>query len=263
VALAIDGSPIATLGGQTGTDTANPARSGAERFAGDECGGRLRARGGAAAAPPDAQTPGAPTRKWEEAPAGEVRAGEVEDFRQRANRAMERYADGDDGAFAELYDLLEPRLRSLALSAVGSRDVADDLIQTTFARLFETRASFVRGAPVLPWAYAIARNLLRDWLRHRGHETRHASDVAPPEPIQSALEELVEDRRRIAAVLGFLRHEVPENLREPFLLVAVEGLSVAETADVCGITPGNVKVRVHRARQMLRDFAARPGGQDP
>jgi RNA polymerase sigma-70 factor (ECF subfamily) len=45
---------------------------------------------------------------------------------------------------------------------------------------------------------------------------------------------------------------LPEKLRVAVLLVNVEGLSVTEAAEVLGITSGNLKVRVHRARQLLR-----------
>jgi RNA polymerase sigma-70 factor (ECF subfamily) len=79
--------------------------------------------------------------------------------RARANRAMERYADGDDRAFSVLYDELEPRLRRFVLGLTGSEGAANDVIQQTMLEIHASRARFVRGAPVLPWAYAIARRI--------------------------------------------------------------------------------------------------------
>ena len=82
----------------------------------------------------------------------------------RANRAMERYADGDDRAFSVLCDELEPRLRRFLLSLTGSTAATDDVIQRTLLEIHRSRARFPRGAQVLPWACAIARDLIRRTL---------------------------------------------------------------------------------------------------
>ena len=81
----------------------------------------------------------------------------------RANRAMERYADGDDRAFSVLCDELEPRLRRFLLS-LRSTAATDDVIHRTLLEIHRSRARFPRGAQVLPWACAIARDLIRRTL---------------------------------------------------------------------------------------------------
>jgi len=82
----------------------------------------------------------------------------------RANRAMERYADGDDRAFSVLCDELEPRLRRFLLS-LRSTAATDDVIHSTLLEIHRSsRARFPRGAQVLPWACAIAHDLIRRTL---------------------------------------------------------------------------------------------------
>ena len=169
-----------------------------------------------------------------------------------ANDAMERYADGDDAAFGIVYDALAPRLWGFALALTGSEVASDDVIQQTLLQIHLARSRYVRGAAVLPWAFAIARNLIRDL--HRRAWTEQA--VAPDGPQRGSPmpdEEL--DRKRRAAAVNEEVRWLPEPLREAFLLVNVEGLPVAEAAEILGISPGNVKVRAHRARRLLANAA--------
>jgi len=179
--------------------------------------------------------------------------------RARANGAMERYADGDDCAFSVLYDELEPRLRRFVLGLTGSEAAADDVIQQTMLQIHLSRARFVRGAPVTPWAYAIAHNLIRDVGRHRASEDKAVQTLPQERPARSAdlqPDEALDNKRREKALAEALR-EIPEKLRAAFMLLNVEGLPVPEAAEALGITPGNVKVRAHRARQLLIEVDAR------
>src|SRR4051812_41474393 len=74
-----------------------------------------------------------------------------------ADLAMERYAEGDDAAFALVYDALAERLLAFLRRRLGSMSRAEDLLQQTFLRMHRARGSFVSGSAVLPWAFAIAR----------------------------------------------------------------------------------------------------------
>lgn len=170
-----------------------------------------------------------------------------------ANDAMERYADGLDEAFGLLYDEIEPRLRRFALALTGSDAAADDVIQQTLLHIHLSRARFVRGAPVIPWAYAIARNFVRDLWRRMATEQRLAPDAAAA-PLPMPDETL--DQKRRKNLVGEEVWRLPEQLREAFLLVNVEELPVSEVAEILGISPANVKVRAHRARRLLAQAGA-------
>lgn len=173
---------------------------------------------------------------------------------QAADQAMERYADGEDAAFAELYALLAPALRRFGLRQQLGAAAADDLAQQTLLQLHLNRAGFVRGAAVLPWAYAIARNLVRDAGRHRHREDLLEQEAAGgmlAPAAAAAPDEALEHRRREEQLRRDLAL-LPANLREAFLLVKVEGLPIRDAAEVLGISGANVKVRAHRALEALR-----------
>src|SRR5215813_8272158 len=95
-----------------------------------------------------------------------------------ADAAMERYARGDEAAFAELYDAIAPRLLGFLRKATRDAFAAEDLMQQTLLQMHRARGSFIPGAPVLPWAFAIARRLMTDHARRRRVELRLFSEAA-------------------------------------------------------------------------------------
>jgi RNA polymerase sigma-70 factor (ECF subfamily) len=175
-----------------------------------------------------------------------------------ADRAMERYACGEDAAFVEIYDELAPRLYRFALRWTRSRSAAEDTVQQTLLQIHAARDRFVSGGAVVPWAYAISRRLLIDLGRRGKREELRAHDVRDPEEPATAPspeESLHQKRMEAEARRDFA--SLPTGWREAFELVKVDGLSVAETAEVLGITRGMVKIRAFRATAALRATIAR------
>jgi RNA polymerase sigma factor (sigma-70 family) len=175
----------------------------------------------------------------------------------RADLAMERYACGDEASFSELYDELAPRLNRFAMRWTRSRSAAEDTVQQTLLQIHVARDRFLPGSAVVPWAYAIARRLLIDLGRRGSREELRAGDVHDPDEPTAALspEEALHRRRTEAEARRDLAL-LPTAWREAFELVKLEGLSVAEAADVLGITRGMVKIRTHRATAALRKAMA-------
>jgi RNA polymerase sigma factor (sigma-70 family) len=173
--------------------------------------------------------------------------------RTLADRAMDRYADGDEAAFGTLYDELAPRLYRYALLRTHSRPASEDVVQQTFLQIHSARHRFVRGAAVLTWAYAITRRLLIDASRRQRYEELREDGVGDVEERSTGLaadDAMAQKEQELAARQDLER--LPPALRESFQLVKLEGLSVAQAAEVLGITPGMVKIRTYRARVALK-----------
>lgn len=174
--------------------------------------------------------------------------------RSLLDAAMERYAKGDDGAFAELYDLLAPRLYGYFLRQTHNAALADDLTQQTFIKIHRARGQFVHGAAVTPWAFAIGRRLLIDSVRRTRRDIVSFGDDVPLDgaeadaPTADDLVQAQETARRIERALLLL----PDTQRVAFELVKQEGLTFAEAASVLGTTVAAVKLRAHRAYEALR-----------
>ncbi|MBK8258957.1 MAG: RNA polymerase sigma factor [Polyangiaceae bacterium] len=171
------------------------------------------------------------------------------------NAAMDRYASGDPSAFGVLHRALAPRLYAYLVRMRGSAHVADDLVQETFLRMHRARATFSRGASVVPWMYTIARNVLIDHSRaSRVRGKSEPLDAAMTnEPIDVAADtESAAVANQAARTVQRVLQRLPAAQREAFVLLRYEGLSVSDAADVLGATPSAVKLRAFRAYEALR-----------
>ena len=186
------------------------------------------------------------------------------------DRAMGRYAEGQDAAFPVLYEGLSGRLKSFLVRLAGSPAAADDLVQETFMRMHRARGGFSPGAPVVPWAYAIARNAWLDQVRAaKSRQTTPLDDLgagaaAEPATGLEADSEQAVIVRQTAELIERTLAELPPAQREAFVLLRYEGLSVGEAAAVLGSTQSAIKLRAFRAYEALRAALARAkdGGKD-
>jgi RNA polymerase sigma-70 factor, ECF subfamily len=171
-----------------------------------------------------------------------------------ADLAMHRYAEGDASAFADVHRAVADRLFAFLLRMSRSRSTADDLLQETFLRMHRARGSFEPGARVLPWCYAIARNVCIDHARSRAvrKEATTDPDEAPEPKSPDADAEAVAIGKELALRVERALAKLPTNQREAFILIRYEGMSVHDAAMVLGATEGAVKLRAFHAYEALR-----------
>jgi RNA polymerase sigma-70 factor (ECF subfamily) len=168
----------------------------------------------------------------------------------------------DPAAFAELFASYSDRVFRLAVRFLNDEAEAEEVVQDTFLAIFEKIDGFEGRSKLGTWIYRIAANfaLMRLRARRPGNSSLDAEPddradpimpavladwTSAPESLLSGAESLAEMERAIAAL--------PDTLRTAFVLRDLEELSTEEAADVLGITPGALKVRLHRARLMLRE----------
>lgn len=186
------------------------------------------------------------------------------------NAAMDRYACGDPTAFPILHRALFPRLLAFLTRVSGSSGMADDLVQETFLRMHRARATFVAGGAVLPWVYAIARNVHIDHTRSaRLRSTERLPSDPGPDPAFAlhADAESAAIAAQTARVVERVLARIPPAQRDAFVLIRYEGLSVQDAASVLGATPTAVKLRAFRAYEALRaeldELHRKSTGEDP
>jgi len=171
-----------------------------------------------------------------------------------ANAAMDRYAAGDDAAFAELYDLIAPKLRGYCCARRTTRPRRRSASADDAAAAQSSRDLPQRGE-VLPWAFAIARRLLINSYRRRQREDsgrKKASFMGAGEAEgPSSTDDVLHSKRLIRTIETELSR-LPEAQRVAIELIKKEGLSLREVAEVLGTTSSAIKSRVHRAYETLR-----------
>lgn len=142
-------------------------------------------------------------------------------------------------------------LRRYARVLTRDAETADDLVQATFVRAKERRATFREDADVRVWLMAILRHLFID--SRRSTQASEAREQAWAETRPTFVEPSGEMAARLAQLrAAFLALSAEQ--REALHLVALEGLGPAEAAEILGVPSGTVMSRVARARAALRAF---------
>lgn len=171
---------------------------------------------------------------------------------------MVRYQQGDYNAATALVNRLSPQMHRFFLMQFVSRGHADDLLQETWLRIHEVRHTYRPGLPVLPWLYAIARNIRVDHYRKaRRSEAREerlgaSSDIAEPS----------QGRAQSAPDLEALLADLPQSQREVIAMLKITGMSLEEVACATSSSVGSVKQKAHRAYEKLRKGLAGLGLAD-
>jgi RNA polymerase sigma-70 factor (ECF subfamily) len=155
-----------------------------------------------------------------------------------------------------------PHLRRYArVLHAGHTADADDLVQDTLERAVNKWGLWRGAGSVRPWLFSIMHNLFVDQCAVRHAQTAQSLEDLPDGalPMQAATQDTRIEALELLAALQ--RLSVP--LREVLLLVAVEGLSYAETAKALGVPTGTVMSRLSRARSQLWQLTSGEGTQRP
>ncbi len=150
--------------------------------------------------------------------------------------------------FEQLYRTHAGAVRAYAIRRAPSDAVADDVVSDVFLVVWR-RLDDVPDQPV-PWLLAIARRALAN---RRRSERRAAALTDRLVSVRRPFTASPETGDRLLDALSTL----PEPDRELLMLVAWEGLEPSEIAQLLGIRPGTVAVRLHRARGRLASALAR------
>lgn len=181
---------------------------------------------------------------------------------EEAQSIIGRILAGEKHLFHDLIRPVERAVFIMLFSILRSETDAEDAAQEAFIKIYRNLSSFRGDAKFSTWALSIARNEGLAWLRKRS--------ARPEEPIEPVLDEgsgdftpaILTDWREVPSE-ALERSELRECLRQAILrlppiyrdvvqLRDVQELDIQEAAGVLGISPGAVKVRLHRARVMLQ-----------
>jgi RNA polymerase sigma-70 factor (ECF subfamily) len=155
---------------------------------------------------------------------------------------VELAREGDKEAFGQLYDHYHVSVYRFLYYRVGSAPLAEDLTSETFFRALRSMSSFRwQGKDFGAWLMTIARNLTADHFKagrtrlEQTTEDMQTLDSTADGPEQEVLATLTNE-----ALLGAL-HELPAEQRECLVMRFLQGLSIAETAQILGRSSGAVK----------------------
>jgi RNA polymerase sigma-70 factor, ECF subfamily len=179
-------------------------------------------------------------------------------------RLMLQVRDNDAQAFEELMLRYQNRVLSLLAHLVGGRDLAEDLTQEVFLRVYRARKRYVPGAKFSTWLFTIAGNVASNALRTKSrrkevHLTPRPNDSAPQslEAVALAASGLMPTRQLEKAELCSAVQHAVESLsdrqRMAVLLAKFEHMSYVDIGTVMDMSPQAVKSLLSRARTNLKE----------
>jgi RNA polymerase sigma factor (sigma-70 family) len=138
-------------------------------------------------------------------------------------------------------------LRRFCYSLTGSAADADDLLQATVEKLLHK--GMPDDAHPAKWSYRVCKNVWIDEIRSREVRQRYSNTAAEEEEALSA-EAVADSEQEIVAVSRAL-NELPDEQRLALTLVAIEGKTYAEAAEILEVPVGTIMSRIARARKNL------------
>lgn len=174
------------------------------------------------------------------------------------------FVGGEDSAYTLLYYRHGDRLFSylrLLISNGKERENVDDIFQETWVRVFKGKDKFVENGPgsFSGWLFRIAHNIAISQIRRPKHVTSFR-DLSPESSVFRTASvpayDPMSDERSVEEILKVLHRvvtQLPMSLKEVYILSEFEHLNVDQVAEASGISKGNVKVRLFRARQIVRE----------
>jgi len=191
-------------------------------------------------------------------------------MRPEVEQAIATLQRGEPGAAEKALGLLQDTVFSFSMKVCGQREDAEDTMQETLLQTVRKLPSFTSPKALAVWLYKVAKS--------RCLMSRRKSKFAPKE--QLSIEVLMPDRKELErlaaqqatperAAMGRQSAErlqevilkLPPDFRLALVLHDMEELSTEEIAKVLGISEGNVRVRLHRARLFVRNELANTGSR--
>lgn len=153
-----------------------------------------------------------------------------------------------DPRIARLYR--DQRVRTLARvrRIVDDPDDAEDVVHDAFLRVLAQWSGLDARRSPAAWLHTVARNCAIDLLRER---TRRPARKPLPDELEA--EASSRDEERVLPDVVQALERLPQRLALPLLLHAMDDKSLDEISALTRTSRGNVRVRIHRARQLLRD----------
>ena len=168
---------------------------------------------------------------------------------------ISRARSGDEEAFRLIFERYARSVVRFIYGMVGETDLAEELMQETFVRAYNSRNNLRDDAKLAAWIFGIARNIARNALRSRQvAAVKLAADdyaqleVAGTEP--SPDEQLLS--KELDQVIGKALKTLTEDKRLVFTLKVLQQKSYEEIAEITGYSIGKLKIDLHRAKAEMR-----------
>lgn len=174
---------------------------------------------------------------------------------------VERAKNGDIKAFEDLIKTTSGKVYNLGLRLLQNKEDAADVMQETYIAAYENLPKFKGNSSFSTWLYKIATNFaLMKMRKEKGRKiseerlkdlSKHLYETTITDWTESPVDYL--KQQELKETLNKAIETLPPKYRSVFVLHDIEGLPIAEVADILSISKAAVKTRSHRSRLYLRE----------
>jgi len=170
----------------------------------------------------------------------------------------------EDFDFQQIHETYRPKITRYLAGLAGDNE-AEDLCQEVFSKIHKGLPDYRAEARLSTWIYRIATNTYLDRVRSRSFKQQQKESLSPADEIDSfetdgqpidngkpIIEHQAIRSEMIQCIRGFI-NQLPEQYRVVLLLSEEEGFKNREIADILQISLANVKIRLHRAKALLKE----------
>ncbi len=211
------------------------------------------------------------------APTHEVSPAKGTGLSKEDTKLIARLQQGDEQAFDELVNKHHSALIRVALGHVADREVAEEVVQDTWIAVIEGLNRFEGRSSLRTWIFGILIHKAKDrGVREKRHTTFSAFEsfdeddeavdpsrfqqsgawaghwAFPPQPWDDQTPEKLLSSQQAVNAMNQAIEALPANLKEVLILRDVEGVEAKEVCEILKITETNLYVRLHRARERVR-----------
>jgi len=172
---------------------------------------------------------------------------------------LEKLITHDQSAFSELYTLYIRKIYAYALGIVKSPDLAEDVAQETFVKLWELAPSIESERQLGPYLFTIARNHALNILKRASRESSISEEIFSNAIHQSENGLQYTQRKQTGQLIRMAISQLPPKRRQIYEMCRDEGYSYKEAAKVLGISDNTVNSQMVKAIKAIKDFMDRHG----
>ena len=155
---------------------------------------------------------------------------------------------GQQNAYAILVERYQHFVFTIAFRYLKDREEAEDMAQETFIKAYRSLADFKGDSKFSTWIYVICNNTCMS------HSRKRKADIVSLDEEHHIIADSYKDSRSQKMLIQKAIHQLPETDAQIITLFYLAEQSLEETAQILGLSISNVKVRLFRARQKLREI---------
>jgi RNA polymerase sigma-70 factor (ECF subfamily) len=161
---------------------------------------------------------------------------------------------GSEEAFRTLVERYQRRTYWIAYNMLGNYDLAADISQEAFLRVYKAINRFDLQRNFYTWLYQIVVNLCIDHMRKEsGGRAARLDDVAEPPDVDARPADAGVESQEVREAVHRVLAKLPHNYKTVLVLRDLQGMTCEEIAEVVGANNATVRWRLHIARKMFKD----------